>query len=210
MYKLTILFFFLTAFNSLSLTDTYEIIFDNENASYTLDIDNDDLVFEDNQPNVTVTPIGDDSDNTDKPPSASGKIYKITKGATWQQGLKIGKDDEVAGDRIGGDDAVAGAKIGADDAVAGAKIGEDDEVAGDRIGEDDAVAGAKIGGDDEVAGDKAGNPLLFGIKEHQDYEIMLSYEAIAVVDKSSNQKTAFPIEDGVYLIIADGKFAFFR
>ena len=198
MYKLTMLFFFLTAFNSLSLTDTYEIIFDNENASYTLDIVNDDLVFEDNQPNVTVTPIGDDSDNTDKPPSTSGKIYKITKGDTWQQGLKIGKDDAVAAAKIGGDDEVAGDRIGADDGVAG-----------DRIGADDAVAGAKIGADDAVAAAKEGS-LLFGIKEHQAYEISLSYNAIVLVDISSNEKTVFPIEDGVYLIIADGKFAFFR
>ena len=92
----------------------------------------------------------------------------------------------------------------------GLKIGEDDTMVGAKIGGDDTVIGSKIGGDDAVAGAKEGNLLLFGIKEHQAYEISLGYEVITVVDKSSNEKTAFPIEDGVYLIIADGKFAFFK
>ena len=78
MYKLTILFFFLTAFSSQSLMNSYKITFDNENASYTLEIDNGSLVFENNQPDVTVMTVGDDSADTDKAPNKHGKVYKIT------------------------------------------------------------------------------------------------------------------------------------
>lgn len=99
MYKLTILFFLLTTYCSQSLTDNYKITFDNENASYTVKIDNGSLIFENNQPDVTVTtPFG----STQELPNSSGKIYKITKGGTWQEGLKIGANDETEMPKIGG------------------------------------------------------------------------------------------------------------
>ena len=86
MYKLTILFFLLTTIGSQSLMDNCKIIFNNENASYTLNIDSGSLRFENNQPDVMVVVVGDDSADTDKaplgsaqePPSSSGKIYKVT------------------------------------------------------------------------------------------------------------------------------------
>ena len=108
-YKLTMLFFILTAFSSQSLTNNYKIIFENENASYILKIDNGSLVFKNDQPDVRVTAVSNNSADIGKV-NTSGKIYKITKGKTWQEGLKIGGDDAVNGFKIGGDDVVNGFK----------------------------------------------------------------------------------------------------
>ena len=174
MYKLTMLFFFLTAYSSQSLMNNYKIVFENEDATYTLKIDNGSLAFENDQPGVTVTADGVNSVDTNKapfgsaqePPSTSRKTYKITKGATFEEGLKIGGNDEVAID--------------------------------------------KIGAEDGVATDREMNPLLFGVKDHQAYEIILSYELVTVVEKSSKTKTVFPIEDGVYLRISGDKFGLFK
>ena len=211
MYKLTILFFFLTAFSSTGLMDSYKITFEYDYASYILNINDGELIFENNQPYVTVTPIGDNADNTDKaPPNGSGKIYKITKGATFEEGLKIGAMDGIAAEKIGEMDGVSVEKIGGMDGVSVDKIGEMDDIAVDKIGEMDDVSVEKIGEMDGVSGDKEINPLLFGVKEHQAYEIVLSYALVTVVEKSSKMKTEFPIANGVYLIISDGKFAFFK
>ena len=175
MYKLTILFFFLTAFNSQSLTDSYQLKFVNENATYILQIKEGNLVME-NQPDVTVTAIveSNSSINTDK---KTNKIYKITKGATFEEGLKIGAEDEIITKEIG---------------------------------EEDEITTKEIGGEDEINTGGREMNLLFGTKDHQAYEIVLSYALVTVVEKSNNEKTIFPIADGAYLIIADGKFALFR
>ena len=98
-YKLIILSFFLTAFNSQSLINNYKIIFENENATYTLKIDNSSLVFENGQPNVTVTADGNNSSNVDKASNTSRNTYQITKGSTWQNGLKIGETDGLFGQK---------------------------------------------------------------------------------------------------------------
>ena len=150
-YKLTMLFFFLTVYSSQSLTDNYKITFENENASYLLNINNGGLVFENNQPNVTITAIDDNNaadsaqeqpfdstqeqpfDSTQEQPfdSTQGKIYKITKGATFEDGLKIGADDNI-------------------------------DVEG------------KIGEEDDIDIEKEINPLLSDVKDHQAYAIILS------------------------------------
>ena len=192
MYKLAILFFFLTAFNSQSLIDSYHLKFSNENATYTLQIKEGNLIME-NQPNVTVTAIADNNPITDTD-KQTNKIYKITKGATFEGGLKIGGTDDIEIEKIGGEDQVEIEKIGETDDIEIEKIGEEDQIEIEKIGEADDV---------DVEG-------KIGIKEHQAYEIVLSYASVMVVEKSSNEKTTFPIENGVYLIIADGKFAFFR
>ena len=92
MYKLTILFFLLITYSSQGLITSHKITFENKEATYILHIKEGSLVFENNQPNVTVTTYEEtsSSSNTDKAPSAPGKNYKITKGGTWQDGLKIG------------------------------------------------------------------------------------------------------------------------
>ena len=153
MYKLTILFFFLTAFNSQSLMDSYKITFDNENATYILQIKEGSLVMK-NQPNVTVTAIVENNPAADTDKKTS-KIYKITKGATWQEGLKIGEEDIIIAHRDM-------------------------------------------------------NELLFDEKDHQVYEIILSYNSVIVVETSSKMKAIFPIEGGIYLNVSDGKFVLFR
>ena len=203
MYKLTILFFFLTAFSSQGLMDSYKITFDNENATYTLQIKEGSLVFE-NQPNVTVTAIADSNPSADIDKTTS-KIYKITKGASFENGLKIGASDDIdAFKEIGEtDDIDAFKEIGAsDDIDAGFKeIGASDEI----------DAGFKeIGASDEIDAFKEIGSLL-GVGNHQACEIMLSYELLVVVVKSSNEKTMFPIsEKGLYLIISGDKFGLLR
>ena len=192
MYKLTILFFFLTAFSSQGLMDSYKITFDNENASYTLQIKEGGLVFE-NQPNVTVTAIANSNPSTDIDTKTS-IIYKITKGATFENGLKIGEVDEIG---------VGAKEIGATDEIGvGAKeIGESDEL--------DAFK--EIGGADEIGVGAKEIGSLFGVGNHQACEIMLSYDLLVVVVKSSNEKTVFPIsEKGLYLIISGDKFGLLR
>ena len=166
MYKLTMLFFFLTVCSSQGLIDHYKIIFDNENASYTLQIEKDCLVFENNQPNVSVIEVGTSGTNTDKNINAAGKFYKITKGATFEEGLKIGGEDVI-------------------------DIG-------------------KIGAEDIIVALREMNRILFDEKNHQAYEIMLTYDSVTVVEKSSKMKTVFPIEDGVYLNVSEGKFCLVR
>ena len=162
MYKLTMFFFLLTAFSSQGLMDSYKITFNNEDATYTLEIDNGSLVFENNQPNVTVTAIGNDATDTDK--NTVGKIYKITKGATWQEGLKIDKEDVIDTEKIGGEDVI------------------------------DAL--------------REMNALLFGEKEHQAYEIILSYPVITIIEQSSNLKTVFPIgNSGLFISLNVNKQA---
>jgi len=81
--------------------NNYKIIFESESSTYTLKIENSNLIFENDQPNVTI--ISDSSTDTDKAPfdstqeplGNSGKIYKITKGTNWQKGLKVGETDIV-------------------------------------------------------------------------------------------------------------------
>ena len=86
MYKFTMLFFFLIAFNSQSLIDTYQLIFENKDAAYTLQVKEGGLIFE-NQPDVNVKVHNEHTANTS---NTKGKIYKIVKGATFEEGLKIG------------------------------------------------------------------------------------------------------------------------
>ena len=209
MYKLTILFFFLTAFNSQGLMDQYQLKFANENATYTLEIKEGSLVME-NQPDVTVTAIAENNPDTDKAPfdAAQGRVYKITKGATFEEGLKIGEVDEIdAGFKeIGESDEIdAGFKeIGASDEIdAGFKeIGASDDI----------DAGFKeIGAVDDIDAGFKEIGTLFGIGNHQACEIVLGYELLTVVEKYNNKKTMFAIpEKGVYLIISDDKFGLLR
>ena len=161
MYKLLILFFFLTVFSSQSLMDSYQLKFANENASYILQIKEGSLTME-NQPDVIVTVIAGNNSDTDK---KTNKIYKITKGSSFEEGLKIGGEDLVSTD--------------------------------------------KIGGEDIVSIDREMNPL-FGVKEHQAYEIILSYALVRVVEKSTQSTKEFPIADGgIYLKISENKFSLF-
>ena len=181
MYKLTILFFFLTAFNSQSLMDSYKITFDNENASYILQIKEGNLVME-NQPNVTITAIVENNPvaDTEKPPfdSAQGRVYKITKGATFEDGLKIRREHATDVD----------------------KIGEEDAVDIDKIGEEDVV---------DI--DREIDALLFDTKDHQAYEIVLSYALVTVVEKSSNVKQQFAIGDnGLFVYIDRNELSLFK
>ena len=193
MYKLTILFSFLTLYSSIGLMDSYKISFNNENASYILQIHNGEFVFDDNQPNVTVTYMGGNSADTDKPPldSNQGKLYMITKGATWQQGLKIGEED--ISDPAG--------KIGAEDISdpIGREIGEED--IGDdlgKIGEEDIGDDAgKIG--EEDIGDPAGREIG-GVFDSENL-IILSFEFVTVLE----QKIAIP-ESGLFINIKEDKF----
>jgi len=118
MYKLTILFFFLITYNSQNLTTTYKITFENKEAAYTLQIKEGNLVFENNQPDITVT--ADEKDNRDantEKETTLGKIYKITKGATWQEGLKIGDTDDISISKIGDTDGIDINKIGETDGI---------------------------------------------------------------------------------------------
>ena len=123
MYKLTILFFFLIAFNSQSLTDTYQLIFENKEATYTLQIKEGSLVFE-NQPGIKLKVNSANASNTDNTSNTKGKMYKITKGTTFEEGLKIGGIDieDAAREKIGAMDIedAAREKVGAievDDAI---------------------------------------------------------------------------------------------
>ena len=209
MYKLTILFSFLTLYSSIGLMDSYKIAFNTENASYTLQIHNGEFVFDDNQPNVTVTYMGDNSADTDKPPldSTQGKFYKITKGATWQQGLKIGAIDigDVAG-IIGEEDIsdIIGREIGEEDiGDAAGKIGEED-ISDDvgKIGEED------IGDDLGIIGEiDWGDPVgreIGGVFDSENL-IILSFEFVAVLD----QKIEIP-ERGLLVYIKGDKFVLFK
>ena len=211
MYKLTILFFILTAFNSQSLTDDYKITFENEYASYILKINNGDIVFENNQPYVTVTQIGDNVANTDKAPTNPGKIYKITKGSSFEAGLKIGGMDDIEIEKIGGTDDIEIEKIGETDEIEIEKIGGTDDIEIEKIGETDDIEIEKIEGDDKIDFDGKINLLLSGEKEHQAYYIILSYAVVTIVEKSSNAKQQFVIDDaGLFVYINGDKFNLFR
>ena len=187
MYKLTILFFFLTAFNSQSLTDSYQLKFANENATYTLLIKEGNLVME-NQPDVTVIEKSNPSDDTDK---KTNKIYKITKGATFEEGLKIGGIDIDDVTRIG--------EIDIDD-VDG-KIGEIiiDDVDG------------KIGGIDIEDVDRIKENTLFETEDYDAYEIKLGYELVMILEQSTNalQKIDIP-ENGFYIYIVGNELILFE
>ena len=176
MYKLTILLFFLITYNSLIYT--YHLKFANKDTTYTLQIKKGSLIMN-NQPDVSIVVYQEGNNNsvdTDKGHFDSnqetqnnlGKIYKITKGSTFEEGLKIGGLDDIYGE-------------------------------------------GKIGGLDDIYGEGKMNSLLFGVKDHQAYQIILSYEFITILEKLSKEKTSIPIsEDGVYLNIVGDKFRVFK
>ena len=188
MYKLTILFFILTAFNSQSLINTYQLIFENKEATYMLQVKEGNLIFE-NQPNVKVKIHGDSASDTEPSSSAQGKIYKITKGASFEEGLKIGEIDIDDIDRIG--------EIIIEDID---RIGGIDIEDIDRIGEiiiDDI--------------DRIKEDALFKTDDCYAYEIKLGYELVRIIAQSRNseQKIEIP-ENGFYIYIVGNELILFE
>ena len=197
MYKLTILFFFLTAFSSQGLMDVYQLKFENKDATYTLQVNNGSLVFE-NQPDVTVVEYGNAA--VDNEQSASGKIYKIMPNATWQEGLKIGGMDIENYSQIG-------TEIIDDVTRIGAEIIDDYSRIGAVIIEDYSRIGAEIIGDYSRIKEIAS----FKTEDYDACEIKLGYELIIIKENSINTEQKIEIsENGFYIYIIENELILFE
>ena len=163
MYKFAILFLLLITYNSQSLTSTYKLTFENQEAAYTLQVKEGKLVFENNQPNVTITTheAANSAATTNQMTHEFGKFYKITKGTTWQHGLKIGGMDNIEIVRIGGMDDIEIVRIGGSDDIDIVRIAGTDDIiiinTGDmnpddiaKIGEMDDIEIVRIAGSDDI------------------------------------------------------------
>ena len=201
MYKFAILFLLLITYNSQSLTSTYKLTFENQDAEYTLQVKEGKLVFENNQPNVTITTheAANSAATTNQTSHNFGKFYKITKGTTWQHGLKIGDSDGIDIVRIGDTDGIDIVRIAGSDDIIIINTGDMDP--------DDI---AKIGGMDNIEIVREANSLLLEVKDCHDYDISLGFDFITVVEKSTQaiQKVAIP-EKGLYINVLGDTFRLF-